>query len=57
MIEKKQHKNGHFYFIVKAPNSQIIVESYLYESEAARDNGIVSLKNVIQGIIFAELKN
>lgn len=57
MIEKKTNKDGMYYFIVKAPNNQILVESYLYESEASRDNGITSLKNVMQGIIFAELKN
>nr|DAI89571.1 MAG TPA: UPF0339 protein [Caudoviricetes sp.] len=53
MIEKKQRKNGMYYFVVKATNGQIVVTSEDYNSEAGRDNGIASLKR----IIFAELKN
>ena len=57
MIESKQRKNGIYYFVVKAKNGQIIVSSEDYSSEAGRDNGIASLKNIMQKIIFAELKN
>lgn len=57
MIESKQRKNGMYYFVVKAFNGQIVVSSEDYCSEAGRDNGIVSLKSIIQGIIFQELKN
>lgn len=57
MIESKQSKNGMYYFVVKAYNGQIIVSSEDYSSEASRDNGIASLKNIMQGIIFSELKN
>ena len=57
MIESKQRKNGGYYFVVKAPNGQIIVESSDYASESARNNGIASLKKVMQGIISQELKN
>ena len=57
MIESKQRKNGMYYFVVKAQNGQIVVYSEDYSSEARRDNGIASLKKIIQGIIFAELKN
>lgn len=57
MIEKKQRKNGEYYFIVKANNGQVLVSSEGYASEAGRDNGMASLKSVIQGLIFAELKN
>lgn len=56
MIESKQRKNGQYYFVVKWHNGQIIVQSEDYASEAARDNGIESLKSVMQGIIFSELK-
>lgn len=45
------------YFVIKAQNGQIIVSSEDYSSEAGRDNGIASLKNIMQSIIFAELKN
>jgi len=54
MIEKKQAKNGHYYFVVKAYNGQIIVSSELYASEAARDNGIASLKRIVEGEMFSE---
>lgn len=57
MIESKQRKNGMYYFVVKASNGQIVVSSEDYCSEATRDNGIASLKSIIQGIIFQELKN
>lgn len=57
MIELKQRKNGMYYFVVKASNGQIIVYSEDYSSEASRDNAIASLKNIMQRIIFAELKN
>lgn len=57
MIESKQRKNGMYYFVVKAKNGQIIVSSEGYNSEAGRDNGIASLKNIMQSIIFSELKN
>jgi len=57
MIEKEKNKSGLFYFVVKAPNGQALVYSELYNTESARDNGIASLKNIMQRIIFAELKN
>ncbi|NSL87276.1 YegP family protein [Chitinophaga solisilvae] len=37
-------KNGKFYFTLKAANGQVIGTSEMYESEAARDNGIASVK-------------
>ena len=52
MIESKQRKNGMFYFVVKAANGQIIVTSEDYNSEAARDNGISSLKRIISKYIY-----
>lgn len=51
MIEKKETKYGLFYFIVKAKNGQIIVESAKYSTEAARDNGIESLINIMTNVI------
>ena len=47
MIEKKTRKNGLHYFTVKADNGYIIVYSQDYSSEAARDNGIASLKKYV----------
>ena len=41
--EKLTAKNGKFYFTLKAANSQVIGNSEMYESESARDNGIVSV--------------
>lgn len=41
---KLESKNGKFYFNLKASNGQIIANSEMYESAAARDNGIESVK-------------
>lgn len=43
-FEKKVAKNGKHYFVLKAANHQIIGNSEMYESEAARDNGIASVQ-------------
>ena len=43
-FEKLTTKNGKHYFRLKAINGQIIAESMFYESVAARDNGIESVK-------------
>ena len=56
MIQKIE-KDGKYSFTVKANNGQVIVFSQDYASESARDNGIVSLKAVIQREIFSEIKN
>ncbi|GAB6010025.1 YegP family protein [Dysgonomonas reticulitermitis] len=37
-------KNGKPYFNLKASNGQVIGTSEMYESVAARDNGIASVK-------------
>lgn len=42
--EKLDSKNGKPYFNLKATNGQVIGTSELYESVAARDNGIESVK-------------
>ncbi|GAB4002669.1 YegP family protein [Spirosoma daeguense] len=42
--DRKEAKNGKFYFNLKAGNGQIIGSSQMYESEAGRDNGIDSVK-------------
>lgn len=42
-FEKLTAKNGKPYFNLKATNGQIIGNSEMYESEAARDNGIASV--------------
>ncbi|MBC7936431.1 MAG: YegP family protein [Rhizobacter sp.] len=44
-FERKISKNGHYYFVMKAPNGEIIGTSEMYISEAGRDNGIESVKN------------
>jgi len=43
-FDKLEAKNGKFYFNLKAANGQIIGSSEMYESVAARDNGIESVK-------------
>ncbi len=42
--EKLEAKNGKPYFNLKASNGQVIGTSEMYESLAARDNGIASVK-------------
>ena len=42
--EKKESTSGKPYFVLKAANHQVIGMSEMYESEAARDNGIASVK-------------
>ncbi|MES2238836.1 MAG: YegP family protein [Bacteroidota bacterium] len=43
-FDKLEAKNGKPYFNLKASNGQIIGNSEMYESVAARDNGIESVK-------------
>ena len=43
-FDKLEAKNGKPYFNLKAANGQIIGSSEMYESVAARDNGIESVK-------------
>ncbi|WP_294963402.1 YegP family protein [uncultured Flavobacterium sp.] len=43
MFDRKTSLNGKFYFNLKAGNGQIIGTSEMYESEAARENGIYSV--------------
>lgn len=43
-FDKLEAKSGKFYFNLKATNGQIIGSSEMYESVAARDNGIESVK-------------
>jgi uncharacterized protein YegP (UPF0339 family) len=42
--ERKSSSNGKLFFNLKAANSQVIGTSQMYSSEAARDNGIESVK-------------
>jgi len=42
-FEKLTSKNGKFYFVLKAANSQVIGNSEMYEVAASRDNGIASV--------------
>ncbi|EJM19650.1 hypothetical protein PMI21_01435 [Pseudomonas sp. GM18] len=42
--EKKNTKDGHPYFNLKAANHQIIGSSESYSSDAAREKGIASVK-------------
>jgi uncharacterized protein len=44
-FERKTSSNDKPYFNLKASNGQIIGTSEMYESEAARDNGIESVKS------------
>jgi len=42
--ERKESKNGKFFFNLKAGNGQVIGNSELYESTGGRDKGIESVK-------------
>jgi uncharacterized protein len=42
-FERLTSSNGKPYFVLKAANHQVIGQSQMYESEAARDNGIASV--------------
>lgn len=44
-FERKLSSNSKYYFNLKASNGQVIGSSELYESDAARENGITSVKN------------
>jgi uncharacterized protein YegP (UPF0339 family) len=55
-FEKLESKNGKPYFNLKASNGQIIGNSEMYESAAARDNGIESVfKNAPEAEVKEEL--
>ncbi|MFL9830823.1 YegP family protein [Flavobacterium sp. ST-87] len=43
-FDRKESSNGKHYFNLKAGNNQIIGNSEMYESVAARENGIESVK-------------
>lgn len=43
-FDRKEAKNGKFYFNLKATNGQIIGSSQMYAAESGRDNGIESVK-------------
>ncbi|MBF4516764.1 YegP family protein [Flavobacterium sp. ANB] len=43
-FDRKESSNGKPYFNLKASNGQIIGNSEMYESTAARENGIESVK-------------
>ena len=42
-FERKVAKNGAPYFVLKAGNGQVIGQSEMYSTDAARDNGIASV--------------
>jgi uncharacterized protein YegP (UPF0339 family) len=44
-FDRKESSNGKPYFNLKASNGQIIGSSEMYESVAARENGIASVKS------------
>ena len=43
-FDRKESKNGKYYFNLKATNGQIIGSSQMYEAKNGRDNGIESVK-------------
>ncbi|MDR1723083.1 MAG: YegP family protein [Tannerella sp.] len=54
-FEKKVSTNGKPYFSLKATNGQSIGRSELYESVAARDNGIASVQKNAPGATIEDL--
>ncbi len=55
--ERKDTKSGKFMFNLKAANSQVIGTSEVYESVAARDNGIASVKKHAPGATVVDVKS
>jgi hypothetical protein len=53
--ERKVNSSGKFMFNLKAANSQIIGTSESYETAAARDNGIESVKTNAPDAIVVEV--
>ncbi len=53
--ERKLSAKGEPYFLLKAPNGQIIGTSEMYGSEATRDNGIRSVVNDCASIVVKDL--
>lgn len=43
-FERKESTDGHPYFVLKAANGQVIGKSEMYNSKAAMENGIESVK-------------
>ncbi|NYT85158.1 YegP family protein [Pollutimonas harenae] len=54
MFESKQSQSGKYMFNLKATNGQVIGTSQLYEAEASRNNGILSVKNHAPGALIDE---
>jgi uncharacterized protein YegP (UPF0339 family) len=54
-FERKLSAKGEPYFLLKAPNGQIIGTSEMYGSEASRDNGIRSVVTNCASIIVKDL--
>lgn len=53
--ERKLSAKGEPYFLLKAPNGQIIGTSEMYGSEASRDNGIRSVAANCPSIVVKDL--
>ena len=53
--DRRTSSNGKPYFVLKAGNGQIIGTSEMYESTAARDNGIESVKTNSPSITIKDL--
>jgi uncharacterized protein len=54
-FEKRQSKNGQFFFVLKAANHEVIGKSEMYPAEKACDNGIVSVKKNAGGATVEDL--
>jgi hypothetical protein len=52
-FDRRISKNGEYYFVLKAPNGEIIGTSEMYISEAGRENGIESVKNNARDAVIA----
>lgn len=53
--ERLVSKSEKPYFVLKAGNHQVIGQSQMYESEAARDNGIESVKKNAPDAVVVDL--
>ena len=48
-FERKTAKNGKSFFVLKAANHQVIGQSEMYNSKAAMESGIASVKKSVVG--------
>ena len=54
-FEKRNSKNGQFFFVLKAANHEVIGKSEMYPTEKPCENGITSVKKNAPGAVLEDL--